>query len=86
MDKIKPEIHTDGITVWVNTAICIGRFGRFGIDVHKGFEQQLQSGSECLHCTNEETTKADWEIFKAKMLEFHKVKVSDRYMPKRLRQ
>jgi hypothetical protein len=79
------EIHTDGITVWVNTAACIGRFGRFGIDIHQPAEKQLQMGQQCLYCTHTETTKEDWETFKAKMLELHQVTVSDRYMPKRFK-
>lgn len=78
------EIKSDGITVWVNQACMLGRFGRFGIDIHKPLEEQM-NGGECLYCTHSETTKEDWEAFKTKMLELHDIKVSDRYMPRRFK-
>ena len=45
--KRQYKIETDGTTVWVNseTGMCIGRFGRNGVDVHRDFEAQLELGN-----------------------------------------
>jgi hypothetical protein len=81
------EIATDGKTVWVNTANgCIGRFGLQGVDIHHEPLKQMERGSsECLFCTHGPVSRADWELFVAKMLELHKVTVPQRYMPRRFR-
>jgi hypothetical protein len=79
---MKHEIVSDGVTVWVNNEIyCIGRFGKFGIDIHKA----PSNSSECLFCTHGPVTKADWDLFVTKMDELYRVKISNRYMPKRFR-
>jgi hypothetical protein len=80
------DISSDGITVWVNNAVgCIGRFGRNGIDIHHmpGSAESLKT--ECLFCTHAPTTRADWDLFVKKMLEFYKVNVPAKYMPRRFR-
>jgi hypothetical protein len=78
---MRPEIKSDGRTVWVNgpTAL-IGRFSRMGIDVHI---DGVCAGDGCKPgpCTLEH-----WGIFKAQMLKVHGVKVSDRHMPKYLKE
>ena len=81
---IDHEIISDGVTVWVNTAIlCIGRFGRMGIDVHRGTIEE-QRVSECLDCTHGPVSPEDWERFKSSMLKFHGVVVGDEHRPKHL--
>lgn len=78
MTEHPPQVSTDGTVVWVNTAYAnIGRFGRFGIDVHD------KDATGCLHCTHTMTTAEDWEIFKQKMLEHHEVVVTDEFKPTR---
>lgn len=80
------EVSTDGRTVWVNTAVCLGRFGPMGIDVHKDItEQMAKTGTECLFCTHTPTTREDWELFRKKMKELHDVIVPQKYMPRRFR-
>lgn len=82
----KVVISSDGVTVWVNgLTSLLGRFGRFGIDIHIPLEQQREKG-ECLFCTHVETTAEDWLQFVAKMQELHGVTVSERYRPYRFRQ
>jgi hypothetical protein len=78
------DITTDGRTVWVNAASCLGRFGLQGIDIHRPAAEQPDLG-ECLYCTHGPTTRADWDVFVAKMLEHHAIKVLAKYMPKRFR-
>lgn len=81
--KAEYEIHDDGTTVWVNGPMgLLGRFGNAGIDVHKPANEQHFTG-ECLHCTHKMTTKEDWDIFKAKMLEHFKIEVPDKHKPRR---
>ena len=80
------QIDSDGVTVWVNDdTCCLGRFGRFGIDVHHKFDPNADRNTECLHCTHTATTAEDWEIFKEKMLEHHGVTVTDKYKPDRFK-
>lgn len=77
------QIDSDGVTVWVNGAFgLLGRFGRNGIDVHRPVEDQMVRG-ECLHCTHEPTTAADWDIFVSKMKELFGITVPEAYKPKR---
>lgn len=78
-----PEISTDGITVWVNSEFaCLGRFGRWGIDIHTG---DPTSPTECLFCTHTQTTLLDWELFRTRMMELHQVEVPPDYCPERFR-
>lgn len=78
------QIISDGRTVWVNSeeGHLIGRFGVFGIDIHRDLCEQSDKG-ECLYCTHEVTKPADWETFKVKMREHHKVRVTDKHRPSR---
>lgn len=83
---MKHEIHSDGVTVWVNSLNgLIGRFGRQGIDIHRVLRQQSSSG-ECLYCTHAKTVASDWPIFVAKMEELHGVHVPENHKPKRFRE
>lgn len=77
------EITADGTTVWVNTTegVCIGRFGRRGIDVHRAPGDQTLG--ECLFCTHVETTLEDWKKFVWAMQRHHGVLVSDSFVPDR---
>lgn len=68
--------------VWVNNPSgCLGRFGVFGIDVHRDIESQVSGQPQCLYCTHERVTADDWRRFKAAMLEFHHVDLSDQPLP-----
>lgn len=60
------QVSQDGQTVWVHSAdgSTVGRFSkRFGLDVHRTVTEQLQGASQCLHCTHEPPTHADWVLF-----------------------
>ncbi len=79
------SITSDGVTVWVNGASgLLGRFGRNGIDIHRPASEQQTKG-ECLFCTHEKTTPADWEMFVRGMQTHHGIFVHPRYMPDRFR-
>lgn len=77
------EITTDGRTVWVNetTGCCIGRFSRFGLDVHRSMGEMITGAGECLHCTHGRPDKSGWAVFQAMMKLHHNVHVMDRYKP-----
>lgn len=78
------QILSDGRTVWVNRESLLGRFGKFGIDIHRPLTEQMTEG-ECLFCTHKATTKEDWDLFVSKMRELFDIKIPRRYMPKRFR-
>lgn len=80
------DVTSDGQTVWVNGpgGACLGRFGKFGIDVHKTIEEQQNGASQCLFCIHAMTTLADWEAFRVSMELHHLVKVGDNHRPSRL--
>jgi len=81
------EISNDSVTVWVNTeASNIGRFGRYGIDVHTTLDAQLQGASECLACTHGPTHLAEWRRFQLLMLEHYGIEITDRHIPQRIKQ
>lgn len=67
--------------VWVNgpAGECIGRFGIMGIDVHRRIEDQHLG--ECLDCTHDRVTPADWHRFQKSMLTHHSVDLSAVPMP-----
>lgn len=71
------QILVGARTVWVNDAYgCLGRFGLFGIDVHRTLAAQMEGQSECLDCTHGPATLTDWTRFKQAMLHFHGVDLS----------
>ena len=80
------QILHDGRTVWVNDKEGnIGRFGPFGVDVHRTIAEQIATGTECLACTHGPTHLPDWREFQALMQEHHGVTVSDDHMPTKIR-
>lgn len=82
IETIKPEIHSDGVTVWVNGQLCLGRFGTFAFGIYASNKSKHR---EIVDNGLEETTLEDWAEFKEKMLKYHGVKILNRYIPKRLR-
>lgn len=81
------EILSDGRTVWVNMAGCsIGRFGPYGIDVHRTIQAQMEGQPECLACTHGPTTLADWRRFQTSMMDHYGVIIPDNHMPATVRQ
>ena len=80
------EIFSDGRTVWVNTPECaIGRFGPYGIDVHRTIQAQMEGQPECLACTHGPTNLADWRRFQTLMIEHYNVMIPDNHMPSSIR-
>jgi hypothetical protein len=80
------EVISDGITVWVNGSQGnLARFGRNGIDIHRPPLQMLQKG-ECLYCTHEKVTAADWDLFVAKVKEHYGIEIEEQYRPDRFKE
>ena len=68
--------------VWVHagdTGECLGRFGMYGIDVHRRIEDQ--SLGQCLDCSHSRVTADDWHRFKRSMLFHHGFDMSGVPMP-----
>src|SRR3546814_1899423 len=77
------DIMSDGMTVWVHDehGACIGRFSRFGVDVHQDFEGQLAGGPQCLDCCHDLPPKESWERFVVSMRNHHGVSVCGQHIP-----
>lgn len=75
------QVLSDGRTVWVNdaTGYAVARFSSKGIDIHQAAGCD---GGECLFCTHEETSDADWVLFRQKMVELKNIYVPERHKPK----
>lgn len=72
------EITSDGRTVWINGPLSLlGRFSRFGVDVHAEMKAD-GTGGECVGC---KTGTPDWALFKKKMREVHDIEVGDVHKP-----
>lgn len=56
--------------LWVNASdgSAVARFNvRFGIDIHNSATDQLNGAPECLYCTHEQPSLADWDEFRARV-------------------
>lgn len=84
--KVQFQVSKDRHTLWVNsgTGMNIARFSSKGIDIHNDVEGQKKHGKQCLFCThgsdpfNPVPFVQDWELFKAKLLEHHGIRVPAR--------
>jgi hypothetical protein len=78
------QVQSDDCTVWVNGSdgMCLGRFSRFGIDIHRSFAEQAAGMGECLDCTHTKPTLDDWQRFKLGMQTYYGVSVGDENRPK----
>jgi hypothetical protein len=61
--------HSDGSTV--------GRFGRMGVDLHNTAVDQMAGMPECRLCTHGQPTVGDYQLFRAKALEWWGVNVPE---------
>jgi len=64
-------------TVWIHASdgVTVGRFGKFGIDIHNSMEVQLETGVQCLLCTHRPVTINDWRIFREKANELWSIDI-----------
>ena len=77
------QIASDGKSVWVNDGMggCVARFGRGGIDIHSTTAEQIANGLACRFCTHALPTPMEWDLFRAKVEEFHGVRIPNLFMP-----
>jgi len=75
-------VESDGRTVWVNGSdgCCLGRFSRFGIDVHKDYAGQM-NGGQCLDCKPGPLTSADWDRFVEGIATYYGIRVAPKHRP-----
>lgn len=93
-DAAPPHIVETGThTVWVHdgrTGAVLGRFGRFGIDVHFAIdpdtlqhidkEGRIQH-TQCAACRHDLRGREAWDYFKKAMLDRHGVEVTNMDKP-----
>ena len=65
---MKPEITTNGITVWVNNPICVGRFCRLSGEIFLG-DQSI-------------STKPEWASWRKEMKVRVGVNVPEKFRPR----
>ena len=73
------EVSACANTVWVHASdgSTVGRFSKhFGMDIHRSIGQQLEGQGQCLHCTHEKPSGADWAEFCELMMKHFDVVVS----------
>lgn len=78
------QIQSDGKTVWINgnDGMCVARFSRHGIDIHRSFAEQLATGSQCLDCEHgDDIDYSHWQRFKSRVKELFGVEVT-KHRPK----
>lgn len=77
------EILTDGMTVWVNSqsGMCIGRFSKFGVDVHNDLEIQENGGVQCLDCCHDLPHPEAWDRFVSSMQRHYDIALSEDLRP-----
>lgn len=59
------EVETDGRTVWVSgsNGECVGRFSKYGVDVHRDYEAQIKGEPQCLDCCHDLPFDESWVRF-----------------------
>lgn len=84
---IAAEIFGNGKTVWVNGSdgSSLGRFSWAGIDIHHPVSMQME-GKVCYDCRKGPTNLQDWSDFKSIMKARYQAEISDRLMPKFLKE
>ncbi|MCQ8279836.1 hypothetical protein NFI95_15435 [Acetobacteraceae bacterium KSS8] len=84
VDLTGGTVDSDGKTVWVHASdgSCVGRFSRFGIDLHTTITEQMNGASECLDCTHEKPGLVEWRRFQRGTLDHYGIMVADDHMPR----
>lgn len=56
------QVMTDGRTTWVNApdGSTVGRFSKWGVDVHRPITEQLKGLPECLDCSHHKPGETGW--------------------------
>lgn len=73
--EIQLSALRDAVWIHCSDGSTVGRFGKFGIDLHNSVQEQMQGASQCRLCTHGAPTRTDWELFRAKAKEWWKVDV-----------
>lgn len=74
--EIQLSALRDAVWIHCSDGSTVGRFGKFGIDLHNSVLEQMQGASQCRLCTHGIPTQADWELFRVKAKEWWGVCVS----------
>lgn len=77
------ELLSDGKTVWLNAddGTSVGRFSKWGVDVHHDAEAQLRLGTQCLACVHDLPPAEGWEVFVDKISKHYGVTISEAARP-----
>ena len=73
--QVETSIQRNVVWVHASDGSTVGRFGRFGIDLHNTITEQLNCMPQCRLCTHDSVTSGDWDTFRAKALEWWGVEI-----------
>jgi hypothetical protein len=73
--EVEWSVTNDKVWIHASDGSTVGRFSRFGIDLHNTVTDQLAGMPECRLCTHERPSVADWDMFREKALEWWDVNV-----------
>ena len=71
------QLSDNRTAVWIHAddGSTVGRFGRFGIDLHTTVTEQMLGAPECRLCTHGLVTLDDWNLFREKVYEWFGIEV-----------
>lgn len=84
-NRQRHEVLSDTRSVWINSAktgYCLGRFSRWGIDIHAELDSTIEEVRDCVDCTHTMPGIDGWQRFVAGMREHHGVVVGEQHKPK----
>lgn len=71
------EASPDAKTIWIHCSdgSTVGRFSRFGIDLHNPVSEQIKGAPECRFCTHSQPSISDWDMFRSKAFEYWNITI-----------
>lgn len=66
------QIADGGACIWIHASdgSTVGRFSRFGIDLHNTVTEQMAGAPQCRLCTHGRPSEDDWALFRQKASEW----------------
>lgn len=80
MNEFEVQLSASRDRLWIHSAAdgsTVGRFGKFGIDLHNTITDQMAGLPQCRLCTHHRPTQADWDQFRALALKWWGVEVPE---------
>jgi hypothetical protein len=79
-DEYELQLSESRTAIWIHSCSdgsTVGRFGKMGVDLHNSAVDQMAGMPECRLCTHGKPSQADFQLFRAKALEWWGVTVPE---------